>query len=115
MSHDALKSYLSAIEQALKAGNATEHTHRPALKALLEEIGGRDARATNEPRQIECGAPDFIVNRGMVPLGYVEAKDVGIDSVGVLWGNGTTEEFVAAGATAVVDSYGALLQWIKGD
>ncbi|SEA16432.1 phosphoglycolate phosphatase [Eubacterium aggregans] len=43
------------------------------------------------------------------------AKDVGIDSVGVLWGNGTTEEFVAAGATAVVDSYGALLQWIKGD
>ena len=76
---DALKTYLTAIEQALKAGNATEHTHRPALKALLEEIGGRDARATNEPRQIECGAPDFIVNRGMVPLGYVEAKDVGID------------------------------------
>lgn len=79
MSHDAIKAYLHAIEQALKAGNATEHTHRPALKALLESIGGHDIRATNEPKQIECGAPDFIVTRGVVPLGYVEAKDVGID------------------------------------
>lgn len=76
---DALKTYLAAIEQALKAGNATEHTHRPALKALLEAVGGSDVRATNEPKQIECGAPDFIVTRGVVPLGYVEAKDVGID------------------------------------
>lgn len=79
MSHDALKNYLAAIEQALKAGNATEHTHRPALKAFIEALGGADVRATNEPKQIACGAPDFIVARGVVPLGYVEAKDVGID------------------------------------
>lgn len=77
--HDALKTYLAAIEQALKAGSATEHTHRPALKALIEALGGTDVRATNEPKQIACGAPDFIVTRGVVPLGYVEAKDVGID------------------------------------
>lgn len=79
MSHDALKNYLSAIEQALKAGNATEHTHRPALKALIEALGGTDVRATNEPKQIACGAPDFIVTRGVLPLGYIEAKDVSID------------------------------------
>ncbi|MCB1561103.1 MAG: hypothetical protein KDI75_08425, partial [Xanthomonadales bacterium] len=76
---DALKSYLDAIAQALKAGNATEHTHRPALKTLLEGIADGGIRATNEPRHIECGAPDFIISRGLVPLGYVEAKDVGID------------------------------------
>ncbi len=29
---------MQTIEQALKAGNATEHTHRPALKALLETL-----------------------------------------------------------------------------
>ena len=79
MSHDAIKHYLQAIEQALKAGNATEHTYRPALKALLEALGEDGVRATNEPKQIECGAPDYIVTRGAVPLGYVEAKDVGID------------------------------------
>lgn len=74
-----IKTYLAAIETALKAGNATEHTHRPALKALLESIGGADITATNEPQRIACGAPDFILTRGVVPLGYVEAKDVGID------------------------------------
>lgn len=76
---EPIKHYLASIEQALKAGNATEHTHRPALKILLEAIGGAEVRATNEPKQIECGAPDYIVTRGIVPLGYVEAKDVGVD------------------------------------
>jgi len=79
MSHTAIKNYLGSIEQALRAGNATEHTHRPALELLLEALGGTDVDAINEPRQIECGAPDFIVVRGTVPLGYVEAKDVGAD------------------------------------
>jgi hypothetical protein len=77
--HDHFKTYLTALEQSLQAGNATEHTHRPALKALLEALGGTDIRATNEPRRIECGAPDYIVTCGVAPLGYVEAKDVGAD------------------------------------
>ncbi|MBE0436589.1 MAG: N-6 DNA methylase, partial [Methylomicrobium sp.] len=28
-------------------------------------------------KRIECGAPDYIVTKGQVPLGYIEAKDVG--------------------------------------
>lgn len=79
MSSQAIKDYLQDIEQALKAGNSTEHTHRPALKMLLEALGGNDVRATNEPKQVACGAPDFILTRGVVPLGNVEAKDVGAD------------------------------------
>ena len=78
-SQAALKAYLAAVEQALRAGNATEHTHRPALETLLEALGGAGVDAINEPRQIQCGAPDFIVVRGTVPLGHVEAKDVGVD------------------------------------
>ena len=74
-----LKSYLAALEQAYRAGNATEHTYRPAYKALIEAIAGNGVQAVNEPRQIACGAPDFIVTRGVVPLGYIEAKDIGID------------------------------------
>ncbi|GMV35868.1 MAG: hypothetical protein AMXMBFR61_03760 [Fimbriimonadales bacterium] len=35
--------------------------------------------ATNEPRHVECGAPDFVITQGNVPIGYVEAKDVGTD------------------------------------
>jgi predicted helicase len=75
----AINTYLKSIEAALKVGNATEHTHRPALKALIEKIGGEGVQAINEPKQIHCGAPDFIIVRGPVPLGYIEAKDVGAD------------------------------------
>lgn len=78
-STDVLRAYLASVEQALKTGQAGEHTHRPALEALLEALGGAGVDAINEPRQIACGAPDFIVVRGKVPLGHVEAKDVGVD------------------------------------
>jgi len=70
------KDYLSAVEHALKAGNATEHTHRPALKTLLESID-LQVTATNEPKRIACGAPDYIITRNGLTIGYIEAKDVG--------------------------------------
>ncbi|MGH8857121.1 MAG: PDDEXK nuclease domain-containing protein [Polaromonas sp.] len=70
-------NYLARIASDLKAGNATEHTHRPALQTLLESsLPG--IKATNEPRRIACGAPDYIVTRGETPIGYIEAKDVGV-------------------------------------
>ncbi len=71
-----LDTYRREIEQALRAGNATEHTHRPALKALLESLAP-GVTATNEPKRIACGAPDFNISRGRVPLGHVETKDIG--------------------------------------
>jgi len=65
-----------AIEKELLSGSATEHTHRSALKALVEQIMP-GVVATNEPRRIECGAPDFVVGKGLATIGYIEAKDVG--------------------------------------
>jgi len=75
---DPLRIYLHSLQTALAAGNATEHTHRPALKALMEALEA-GITATNEPRQItDCGKPDMAVYRGPVLLGYLETKDVGI-------------------------------------
>jgi len=68
--------YIRAIEKELVAGNATEHTHRPALKALVEGLA-EGIIATNEPTHIECGAPDFVITKGALQVGYIEAKDVG--------------------------------------
>lgn len=75
---EPLESYLAAIQKSLKLGNATEHTHRPALKALLESLAPT-LTATNEPRRIECGAPDFVLTRkaDQLVVGYIEAKDIG--------------------------------------
>jgi hypothetical protein len=72
----SLKHYLTSIESALKAGNATEHTHRPTLKALPESLD-LHITATNEPKHIARGAPDYIISRDGLIVGYVEAKDVG--------------------------------------
>lgn len=77
MDNAVFKHYLALVEQACKAGNATEHTHRPALKDLLEACQP-GVTATNEPKRIKCGAPDYIITRKDIPLGFVEAKDIGI-------------------------------------
>jgi len=61
---------------ALSSGDATEHTHRPALKTLLESAAP-GLTATNEPKRIACGSPDFQITRQSVPLGHVETKDIG--------------------------------------
>jgi len=73
----AIQSYLSAIEANLKGGDATEHSYRPAFKQLLDEITGLEA--INEPKQSKCGAPDFVLKDGLLPVGHIECKDVGID------------------------------------
>lgn len=73
---DLIKTYLANIERELKTGRATEHTHRPALKDLLEGLDSK-IKATNEPKRVECGAPDFILRRDGLSVGYVETKDLG--------------------------------------
>ncbi len=70
-----LRAYIKTLEQELSAGNSTEHTHRTAIKTLLETLVP-GITATNEPRRIECGAPDFIISKGAITIGYIEAKDV---------------------------------------
>jgi len=71
----AFAEYLSMIRKAHGAGDATEHTHRPALKTLLESAA-QGITAANEPKRIFCGSPDFQIVRKGVPLGHVETKDI---------------------------------------
>ncbi len=89
-----LGDYLSELKRNLDKGIATEHTYRPFLERLLEAFG-KDVDATNEPRRIACGAPDFIVTRRKTPLGYVETKDIGTDLDEMARGRGPHgEQFV---------------------
>ena len=72
----AFRDYVGELSRSLSEGNATEHTHRPALKKLLESIDD-SITATNEPARIECGAPDYSVSDNGLTVGYIEAKDIG--------------------------------------
>jgi hypothetical protein len=77
----ALSDYEQSLLVSLRAGNATEHTYRPTLKSLIEALAD-GVSATNEPKRIECGAPDYVVSRdtphGPLTIGYMEAKDIGV-------------------------------------
>ena len=44
--HNSIAAYLAEINKALKQGDSTEHTHRPALKALVEKLGAVGKRMT---------------------------------------------------------------------
>ena len=72
-----ISDYLKQLENDLRAGNATEHTHRPALKSLIESLEA-GITATNEPRRVACGAPDFVISRQDLIVGYMETKDVNL-------------------------------------
>jgi len=71
-----LKTYLALVKREFGTGEATEHTHRAALKGLVESFAP-DITAINEPKHVDCGAPDYVVKRGDLSVGYIEAKDVG--------------------------------------
>ncbi|MBL7062222.1 MAG: N-6 DNA methylase, partial [Dehalococcoidia bacterium] len=72
----AFSEYFKQVQTTLAAGHASEGSHYPTLKALLESFGD-GVIATSLPSRIECGAPDFIVTKGSATIGYVEAKDIG--------------------------------------
>jgi hypothetical protein len=77
---DPVTDYLRKLERALKRGDATEHTYRPALKELIEALDEK-VLCTNEPKRSQCGAPDYAVSRkgDQLNIGYMEAKNIGAD------------------------------------
>lgn len=70
-----ITEYLDKLAAKLKQGNATEHSYRGDLQLLIESMFS-DISATNEPKRIACGAPDYILLRKDIPVGYIEAKDI---------------------------------------
>ncbi len=49
--------------------------------------------ATNEPKRQSCGAPDYILTKKDIPVGFVEAKDIGDDDLDGIRKNGNKEQF----------------------
>lgn len=73
----AIAHFVAQVSAVYQTGKAGEHSYRPALHALLGQLG-EGLTAINEPKRVACGAPDFIVQRGEIAIGHLEAKDVGI-------------------------------------
>ncbi len=80
--NDFVKEYFAALEKEYKSGEAREHAYRPALKSLIENLFPQ-VLAQNDPARQKVGAPDFILTRNNIPIGFIETKDinVGLDEV----------------------------------
>ena len=71
-----IDNYLQNINTRFRAGISTEHSYRGDLQTLVESINP-GVLATNEPARVACGAPDYIITKRNIPVGYIEAKDIG--------------------------------------
>ncbi len=71
-----VQQYITNITAAYNRGTATEHTYRGDLAKLIETILPEYV-ATNEPKRQKCGAPDYIITKKNIEIGYIEAKDIG--------------------------------------
>lgn len=87
-----LDQYIDNINKRYKLGNATEHTFRGDLQQLIESLVPT-IRATNEPKRQSCGAPDYILTHKDIPVGFIEAKDIGDHDLDGAKKTGNKEQF----------------------
>ena len=73
-----IQQYLAKINTLYITGNAREHSYRGDLQNLIMAILP-DILVTNEPARVACGAPDYVLTRKDIPVGYIEAKDIAVD------------------------------------
>ena len=73
-----VQEYIDKIHKRYITGISREHSYRGDLQNLLETLAP-DVMVTNEPARVACGAPDYIITRKNIPVGYIEAKDIGVD------------------------------------
>jgi len=74
-----LNGYLAKVNTHYLSGIATEHTYRADLEALLRDLT-EGVEITNEPSKVtDCGNPDYVITKGKIPVGFIEAKDLGKD------------------------------------
>ncbi len=71
-----IQQYVKGINEKYKEGISTEHSYRGDLEQLFKSLVP-SIRVTNEPKRQRCGAPDYILTKKEIPVGYIEAKDIG--------------------------------------
>ena len=69
-----IATYIKELDRLYLTGLTTEHSFRPALQKLLENLC--QCTVVNEQSHIDCGAPDLTLLRSNLPIAFVEAKNL---------------------------------------
>lgn len=74
-----VSEYLVVLNNRFQSGISSEHTYRGDLESLIRSLV-TEVEITNEPSKVtDCGNPDYVITKGKIPVGYIEAKDIGKD------------------------------------
>jgi len=74
-----LNQYIETVNKRFTSGISREHAYRRDLEELIRELVS-GVEITNEPSNVtDCGNPDYVITKGKIPVGYIEAKDAGKD------------------------------------
>lgn len=73
---EAIKTYIAELNKLYATGVAREHAYRVPLQNLMTTLLPKGYTIVNEPARITCGAPDYIILHGDVPMAFMEAKDL---------------------------------------
>ncbi|HQB74345.1 MAG TPA: DNA methyltransferase, partial [Bacteroidales bacterium] len=87
-----VRQYIENIDKRYKLGITTEHSFRGDLQSLIEALVP-NIQATNEPKRQSCGAPDYILTKNDIPVGFIEAKDIGDPDLDGIKKTGNKEQF----------------------
>ncbi|MFC6339694.1 DNA methyltransferase [Pseudomonas sp. CCM 7891] len=72
-----ITQFMEQLAFIFGTGQATEHSYRSAFEKLFSGLGS-GIHALNEPKRVECGAPDFIISKNGLTIGHVETKDIDV-------------------------------------
>lgn len=73
-----IENFINQVVVTFKTGEATEHSYRSSFENLFASLN-KEITALNEPKRVKCGAPDFIIQKGGLVVGHLEAKSLAVD------------------------------------
>ncbi|GAA0204091.1 DNA methyltransferase [Kangiella japonica] len=74
-----ISEYIEIVRNRYNLGQSSEHTFRGDLEQLIRSLVP-NVDITNEPSKVtDCGNPDYVISKGKIPIGFIEAKDIGKD------------------------------------
>lgn len=100
--------FIAKVQAVFKTGIAREHAYRPALHDLLKALGD-GLTPVNDAAKSEVGAPDFIILKGDIPVGHLEAKDINLDVRALKDANKKQQDRYRAGLANLI--YTNCLDW----
>lgn len=113
-SQQHVSDYVSKVAARVKLGHSSEHTFRKDLEDLINNLAP-EVMVTNEPSKVtDCGNPDFLISKKDIPIGFIEAKDVGKDLNSKLYKE-QFERYKAALDNLIITDYLRFQFYVNGE